>query len=196
MKKSVLLFIFPLLTLMGCKDNNSNPQIPIKEYVTYTVDFSKDAIKTTDSTSGNFASVMKDNLNLENEIVSSVAGQGFFQINVNCKDHDNNPFKSLIMSSKSQDGIFTLNFVKKIHSLTIHASPYASWIEYTQEWSVDSESTLDVNEETWDITPFDTSLTEVPTYQKEFTIENTSAVIKGTMYKRVIVRQIDFTFEK
>ena len=190
MKKTILLLLLPLVTLIGC-NNNSEPQ-----YETYTVDFSSDAIQTTDSTSSNFANVMKNNINLKNEIVSTVEGQGFCQINVNCKDHDDKTFKSLIMSSKKQDGTLIFNFVKKIHSLTIYASPYASWIQYTKQWSVDEESVLKVNEETWNITPFDTELTEVPVYQREFTIENTSATIDGTAGSRTIIRKIDFAFVK
>lgn len=190
MKKSILLLLLPLTTLISC-GNNSEPQ-----YEKYTVDFSSDAIQTTDSSSSSFPTVMKSNLNLEHEIVSSVEGLGFCQINVNCKDHDDNTFKSLIMSSKKQDGTLILNFVKKIHSLTVYASPYASWIQYTKQWSVDGESVLKVNEETWNITPFDTELTEVPVYQREFTIEKTSTTLAGTAGNRAIIRKIDFTFVK
>jgi len=180
-------------TKIGGKTDSCS--VNVKQYATYEVDFSQSYITNVDSTSSSFATTMKANLNHNDVIVDSVSAEGYLQINTNCKDYSSQAFKCLLMSSKTSDGYLTMNFASSLYSMKIYASPYASYIAYSSTWSKDDKCTLAVDGETWDITPFDGEGTVVPTYEKEFIVDDTSAVLSGVMYERVIVRKIAFKLE-
>ena len=197
MKKKLLALLLTPFLFVACSSNNDEnnnqgqqgqpndpPQI---ETVKYTVDFGSVDIKTTDSTSSKFNEVMVANINQNATILERVEAEGYAQIN------DFGDTKALIVSSNKKDGSLTFNFLKDLVSITITASPYKKYIDYSDSYSLDEEPVLIVNNETWN---FETAVEkrDLDKIEKKFDINSSTLTIEGKAGKRVFIHSLEMEF--
>ncbi len=222
MKKSFLLCVLISFMLIGCNSNNAQnsdnvntpevepsepitpnepnePNTPIepvevKSTTKYTIDFNADYIQTGDVQTKDLEARMMANFNHSATILSSFTTSGYIQINNKKADGvNNNVF--LFLSTSSSDGSLTLNFVRKLVSLTIKAAPYKVYIPYSDSYSLDENPLLNINEKDWQFTTGSKETTDIEYSEKSFEINQESVTLKGYASKRVYISSLTMEIE-
>ena len=207
-KSLVLLSIIPLL--FACneapEEEQVEPEVEENES-THLVDFSLATTGFNNSNPTTFNTKLKNYINGDKDIVSSVTNEGYVQVSQiervdTTSSSGTSIIHALIPCSGSQDGSVTINFVSTCTKVKIYAQPY-----YKTFWSygegesyvvssIDAINVLEVNEETWDLTPNNELGTIPDKIEKEFEINSDHLALEAYMSQRVYIHKLEFTFAK